>query len=148
MIAILRANWHTDIVDQGIKGFEAEMKVLKFKETDLEIFDVPGALEFPLQAQLLAKTGKYKAIVCFGFIVDGGIYRHEFVAQAVVDGIVRVSLETEIPVISVAISPQKFEEDSQEDLKFFKNHFVEKGKEAAQATVMMIENIEKLRKKK
>jgi len=51
-------------------------------------------------AQLLAKTGRYAAIVAAGFVVDGGIYRHEFVAEAVIGGLMRVQLETGVPVIS------------------------------------------------
>lgn len=146
MIAILRANWHTDIVNQGIKGFEEEIQRLGHDPEAIEIWDVPGSLEFPLQSQLLAKTGKYQAIVCIGLIVDGGIYRHEFVAQTVVDGIVDVSRETEVPVISVAISPQKFDENDPKDIEFFRNHFIIKGTEAAQATDMMIKNLQKINK--
>ncbi len=144
MIALLRANWHTDIIDNGIKGFRELVLELGY-DGEIEVIDVPGSLEFPLQAQLLAKTGKYEAIVCFGLIVDGGIYRHEFVAQAVVDGIVRVSLDTEVPVMSVAISPQTFDENNSKDIEFFKNHFVLKGEEAARGTVMMIENVKNLK---
>ncbi len=54
------------------------------------MFDVPGALELPLMALKLAATGRYDAIACCAFVVDGVIYRHDFVASAVVDARVRV----------------------------------------------------------
>ena len=38
-------------------------------------------------AKKLAKTGKYVAVACSGLVVDGGIYRHDFVAHAVLQGI-------------------------------------------------------------
>ena len=47
---------------------------------------------------MLAKTGRYAAVVAAGFVVDGGIYRHEFVATSVIDALMAVQLETEVPM--------------------------------------------------
>ena len=41
-------------------------------------------------------------------IVDGGIYRHNFVAAAVVDGFMRVALDTGVPVLSISLTPRHF----------------------------------------
>lgn len=98
----------------------------------LDIFEVPGAFEIPLHAKLLAKSGKYAAIVASGFVVDGGIYRHEFVATAVIDGLMQVQLETEVPVFSVVLTPHHFHEHA-EHLDFFREHLKTKGVEAAAA---------------
>ena len=44
--------------------------------------------------QRLAQTGRYAAIIaCRTSSSNGGIYRHEFVADAVIDGLMRVQLE-------------------------------------------------------
>jgi 6,7-dimethyl-8-ribityllumazine synthase len=55
----------------------------------------------------LAATGRYAAVVAAAFVVDGGIYRHEFVAQAVVDGLMRAGMDTGVPVLSVSLTPIK-----------------------------------------
>ena len=39
-------------------------------------------------------------------VVNGGIYRHEFVADAVINGLMRVQLETDVPVISAVLTPR------------------------------------------
>jgi 6,7-dimethyl-8-ribityllumazine synthase len=101
---------------------------------------VPGAFEIPLQAKLLARTGRYVAIVATGLIVDGGIYRHEFVSDAVINGLMRVQLDSEVPVISAVLTPQHFHEHA-EHLRFFREHFVVKGTEAATACATTIANI-------
>jgi len=101
---------------------------------------VPGAFEIPLQAKLLAKSGRYAAVVAAGFVVDGGIYRHEFVADAVIAGLMRVQLDTEVPVISAVLTPQRFHEH-EEHRHFFLEHFVVKGAEAARACARTIENV-------
>lgn len=131
-IAIIRARWNAGIVDQAVDGFSAAWTDLGGKAADVDIHDVPGALEIPLQAKLLAETGHYAAIVGVALVVDGGIYRHDFVASAVVDGIVRVGLDTGVPVLSVVLTPHHFQE-SEAHIAFFRDHFVLKGKEAANA---------------
>ena len=62
--------------------------------SQVDVFDVPGAFEMPLLARDLAQTGRYGAVACAAFVVDGGIYRHDFVAQAVVDGLMRAGSGT------------------------------------------------------
>jgi len=93
---------------------------------------VPGAFEIPLLAKKLAQTGRYDAIVACALVVNGGIYRHEFVTTAVIDGLMRVQLDTEVPVMSAVLTPRDFHEH-EEHVRFFREHFVKKGTEVAQA---------------
>ena len=70
---------------------------LGFDRARIELFRVPGAFEIPLHAKRLAGRGRYDAVVGAGLVIDGGIYRHEFVADAVVSGLMRVQLDTDVP---------------------------------------------------
>ena len=139
-IAFIQACWHKDITDQSRDSFLKEMKAAGFPESNIDFIEVPGGLEIPLQAQLMAKTGKYSAIVATALIVNGGIYRHEFVTTAVIDGIMRVMLDTEVPVISAILTPINFHEHDEHKTYFF-NHFKIKGKEAAEACLKTIDNL-------
>lgn len=143
-IAFIQAGWHKDITDQGKQTFIEDMTKAGFPEKNIDIYETPGSLEIPLQAQLLAKSGRYDAIVCTGLIVNGGIYRHEFVTTAVIDGIMRVSLDTEIPVLSVILTPQNFHEHEEHN-KFFFEHFKVKGREAAAACLATLSNMRALK---
>ncbi len=131
--AFVKANWHSDIVDQALTGF---LKLIPADQVD--VFDVPGAFELPLMAQELAKSGQYSAIACAAFVVDGGIYRHDFVAQSVVDGLMRVGLDTGVPVLSVSLTPHNYQETDHHNA-IFRNHFLEKGREAAVAALSIVE---------
>jgi 6,7-dimethyl-8-ribityllumazine synthase len=63
-------------------------------------------------------------------VVDGGIYRHEFVAQTVVNALMQVQLELELPILSVVLTPKEmFREE--EHHEFFFKHMKKKGAEAA-----------------
>ena len=102
----------------------------------IDVFDVPGAFEMPLMAQELAKTGQYAAVACAALVVDGGIYRHDFVAQAVVDGLMRAGMDSGVPVLSVSLTPHHFQE-TDHHMAIYRDHFVQKGREAAQAALMI-----------
>ena len=144
-IAFVQSCWHEEIVDQSRSAFVAELARLGTPQTCIDFFAVPGAFEIPLQAKLLAKTGRYLAIVAAGFVVDGGIYRHEFVADAVIAALMRVQIDTEVPIISAVLTPQRFHEH-QEHARFFREHFLVKGTEAANACAKTIENIAGVRR--
>ena len=132
-IAFIKARWHADIVDQALVGFEEEMKTAGH-DAHVVAYDVPGAFEMPLLAQRLAATGKFDAIVAAALVVDGGIYRHDFVAAAVVNGLMEVQLKTGVPVFSVSLTPHHFQPTA-EHVGFYTKHFLKKGAEAAQAVL-------------
>jgi 6,7-dimethyl-8-ribityllumazine synthase len=75
--------------------------------------------------------------------VDGGIYRHDFVAQAVLQGIVQTSLDTEVPVLSAVLTPHHFHDHAIHEA-FFKDHMRTKGEELAEACLSMIETLNTL----
>ncbi len=129
---------------QSRTSFITEIAKRGFGKEDIDFFEVPGSFEIPLQALLLARSGRYAAIVATGFVVNGGIYRHEFVAKAVIDGLMRVQLDTGVPVMSAVLTPQHFHEH-EDHRKFFYDHFVIKGAEVAEACAATIENIDRLR---
>lgn len=132
-VAFIRARWHASIVDQALAGFQAELADAA-PDAQVTVFDVPGAFEMPLLAKRLARTGRFDAIVASALVVDGGIYRHEFVAQAVVTGLMQVQLETEVPVFSASLTPHHFHAGDEHG-QFFSEHFLTKGAEAARAVL-------------
>ncbi|MDB9703433.1 6,7-dimethyl-8-ribityllumazine synthase [Rhodospirillales bacterium] len=134
-IIFIQARWHADIVDQALVGFKARLNEHNAVDYDVVVHDVPGAFEIPLLAQKLAKDLDVVALVAAGFVVDGGIYRHDFVADAVVTGLMNVQLKTETPMFSVVLTPHQFSEGAAEHIAFFSTHFVTKGREAADAVV-------------
>lgn len=142
-IAFVQSSWHHQIVDQARKGFLAEMARLGFPETMIDVYETPGAFEIPLHAQTLAKTAKYAAVVGCALVVDGGIYRHEFVAETVVSALMQVQLATEVPMFSVILTPHHFHEHDIHQV-FFAEHFVTKGAEAAQACAKTLEGLHRV----
>ncbi len=135
-IAFIKARWHADIVDRAQEGFEAEISRL-IPGAKSDVYAVPGAFEMPLLAKKLALSGNYDAVVAAALVVDGGIYRHDFVADSVVAGLMNVQLETMVPVFSVSLTPHNYQ-PAKEIEGFFREHFVKKGAEAAHAVEQIL----------
>jgi len=142
-IAVICSSWHSDIVDKAKQSLLAELHRSPAPPGQVEQFEVPGAFEIPLLAQRLARSGRYDAIVACGLVVNGGIYRHEFVATAVIDGLMRVQLDTGVPVMSAVLTPRDFHEH-EEHLRFFSEHFVKKGVEVARACLETIAGLRRV----
>lgn len=131
-IAFIQSSWHADVIASARQAFQDEMSNIGLSPHGVEVFDVPGAFEIPMLAKHLALTGRFDAVVACGFVVDGGIYRHDFVAHAVINALMQVQLDVGIPVLSCVLTPHHFHEHERHRA-FFLDHFVEKGIEVAKA---------------
>lgn len=140
-VAIVSASWHADLVgrcrEAAIRALEAGGPVR------VETFEVPGAFEIPLHAMKLARSGQFDAVLACALVVDGGIYRHDFVAHAVIDGLMRVQLDTGVPVFSAVLTPLAFHEHATHH-GFFHEHLVTKGTELASACRATLAALRKL----
>lgn len=145
-IAFIHSSWHRDIVMECHAAFMAEIAALGIAPSRVDTFELPGAFEIPLHAQLLARSGRYTAIVAAGLVVDGGIYRHEFVASTVISALMQVQLATCVPIFSAVLTPQQFHEH-ETHLAFFRQHMLVKGAEAARACAATLQALEMLPKR-
>ncbi|QDL92084.1 6,7-dimethyl-8-ribityllumazine synthase [Paroceanicella profunda] len=136
-IAFVQARWHADIVDAARHGLLAELERLRPGGVTVDVFDTPGAFEIPLLARRIAARGRHAAVIGAAFVVDGGIYRHDFVASAVIDGLMRAQMDTDVPVLSAVLTPHHFH-NSAEHLGFFRDHFRVKGAEVARAALAVL----------
>jgi 6,7-dimethyl-8-ribityllumazine synthase len=135
--AFVEASWHADIVQRSRDAFFVEMARGGVAADRIDVFDVPGAFEIPLHVQRLAASGRYAAVVGSALVVDGGVYRHDFVASSVVQALMDVQLRTGVPVISAVQAPHHFHEHV-EHRRFLQQHFAAKGQEAAQACLLTV----------
>ncbi len=64
-------------------------------------------------------------------------------ATAVIDGLMRVQLDTGVPVLSAVLTPRDFHEHA-DHLRFFSEHFVKKGAEVARACLETIAGLRRV----
>lgn len=142
-VAVVSSRWHRDIVANATSSIRSELGRMCDPPGVVDHYEVPGAFEIPLHAKRLAAFGAYDAIIACGLVVNGCIYRHEFVASAVIDGLMRVQLDHDTPVFSAVLTPRDFHEH-QEHLEFFARHFIKKGTEVARACVETLQSLSRL----
>ncbi len=136
-IAIVKASWHAATVDAFARSCREN---LEFADMPLLVseYEVPGVVEIPLFCQKLIDHSNPDLIVVVGLIADHGVYRHDFVASSVMDAVMTLQMQTGTPIIYGILTPQEFMSEGRE--AFFLEHFVIKGKEAANASLKTLEN--------
>jgi 6,7-dimethyl-8-ribityllumazine synthase len=63
----------------------------------VDVFDVPGAFELPLAAQMAAQTGRYAGVACLGAVIRGETTHYDYVCNESARGIQDVALQTGVP---------------------------------------------------
>ncbi len=69
-------------------------------EAALQVVWVPGSFELPLAARWLAERGDVDAVLAFGVVIRGDTEHFRLVADAASDGLLRVGLDTGVPVLN------------------------------------------------
>ncbi len=80
------------------------------EDENIDIVMVPGSFEMPLVAKVLAKSGKYDAVICLGAVIRGATPHFDYVASEAAKGIARAAVEGEIPVAFGVITADNLEQ--------------------------------------
>lgn len=97
---LIAARFHERYVDRLLEGALAVLRNLGAVETDLEVVRVPGALELPLACRWAASSARFDAIVALGVVIRGETDHFRLVADGSSNGLLRVSLETGVPIVN------------------------------------------------
>lgn len=107
--------------------------------TDVVIVDVPGSFELPLVAQRLATTG-CDAVVCLGAVIEGDTDHYEHVAHRASEGLMRVQLDTGVPISFGILTTRDVEDAVTRSQPGDGN----KGREAAVAAILTAQVLRRL----
>ena len=97
-IAIAAARFNTHVVERLLSGALDALESTGTPRGNVTVVWVPGSFELPLAARRLAKSARYDAIVALGCVVRGETSHNEHVGRAATDGLLRVMLDTGLPV--------------------------------------------------
>jgi len=103
-------------------------------EHEQKVVRVPGAYEIPLQVQRLARSEKYAAVIALGLIWQGKTSHADEITRAVTDALMRIQLETDVPVIHEVIAV-KTEAEARARCMGKK---LNRGREAAEAALSLL----------
>ena len=139
-IALVAGRFNSFAVEHLISGAKEALLKHGADETDIDLLYVPGAFEIPLALKKTANSGKYNGIIALGAVIRGGTPHFEFVAGECVKGISQVALDSEIPIAFGVLTVDTVEQAIERSGSNSEN----KGAEAAESTIRMINLLEKL----
>jgi 6,7-dimethyl-8-ribityllumazine synthase len=101
------------------------------RDHDLTTVRVPGAFEIPLQVQRLARCGRFTAVLALGVVWQGKTAHADEIVRGVTDALMRIMLETDVPVIHEVLCIKTAAEAKARCL----GHKLNRGREAAEAAL-------------
>ncbi len=93
-VAIAVATFYEDLAERLERSVRTELAAAGI--TSIERFEVPGAFELPLVAQLAADAG-FDAVICLGAVIRGETSHYDHVCEEVARGIMDVQMRHRIP---------------------------------------------------
>ncbi|MEO6155724.1 MAG: 6,7-dimethyl-8-ribityllumazine synthase, partial [Thermomonas sp.] len=138
--AIIASRWNPRITDTLVAAARQTFAANGVGEGALDVVRVPGAWELPMAARILAEAGRHAALVALGCVVRGDTRHYEHVADGASEGLMRVALETGVPVINGVLAVERFEDAAARAGGSHGN----KGEEAALVAIEMADLTQKL----
>nr|CCA17238.1 6 putative [Albugo laibachii Nc14] len=98
-IAIVSARWNAEVVQALVAGARKELLAAGVADKDIVLLQVAGAYELPYASNRIITQQKIDAVIPIGCLIKGSTMHFEYIAEAVSQGLMRVQLESHIPVM-------------------------------------------------
>lgn len=98
-IGIVRARWNEDTINVACDRVKKALGDTGVAAENITELLVPGSYELPQGVQILHERGGFDTIVAVGVLIKGETMHFEYIAEAVTQGLMRMSLDHKIPVI-------------------------------------------------
>ena len=98
-VGVVVATFNGDISNGLLDGCLKQLKSSKVKDENVFIYTVDGCVELPIIAQRLADKKIVDVVICLGAVIKGDTPHFDYVCKAVTEGVLRVSLDSKLPVI-------------------------------------------------
>ena len=141
-ISIVRSLFNPEISNGLLLGIEDYLNKNKLKDIkqNIKIYDVPGAFEIPGTVKQILNKNISSCIVCIGSVIKGETAHFEYISKGVTDGIMKLTLSTNIPIIFGVLTAYNYEQALNRASLDGKN----KGSEIIEAALLAIKTYNKI----
>lgn len=134
-IGVVVSEWNETITNALKEGALAFLLENGLTKNQILVHSVPGSFELPTAAaMLLDADDTFDAVICLGCIIQGETRHFEFIAQAVANGVMQVSLDYGVPVVFGVLTCDTIEQAQERSGGKHGN----KGNEAAYTCLKML----------
>ena len=109
-IGIIVAEYNSIITSKLLDATKKTLISNNVRSENILELEVSGSFEIPVIASKLAKSKKFDAIICLGAVIKGDTDHYEYVSLAVTQGIGRVAIDNDIPVIFGVLTTHNVEQ--------------------------------------
>jgi len=141
-VAVVVSEYHQDLTGGMLRSAQGELEAAGLTDGALEVAWVPGAFELPIVAQRFACRDDVHAVLCFGLVLTGETNHDRWVSHGATEGIMKVSLETNTPVLFGVLTCQTLEQARARALPSDEGGTHDKGREVARAAVGVLAALE------
>ncbi len=97
-IAVVVSHFNRGVTENLLSGARTACEEFEIDLPDRDVYSVPGAFELPILAGEAVASGRYDGVVCLGAVIRGETPHFDYVCDQAAAGILRVSLDSGVPV--------------------------------------------------
>ena len=110
-VAIVISEWNPEITFALRDGAVDTLVKQGLPQKNIRIKYVPGSFEVPTAAQMMLEAdSELDAVICLGCVIQGETRHFEFICNAVANGVMRLALDYNSPVIFGVLTTNDMEQ--------------------------------------
>jgi 6,7-dimethyl-8-ribityllumazine synthase len=134
-VALVVARYNETITQNLLRGALDTLAEYGVDEQAITVAWVPGAWEVPIVAHRLARSQRYRAVICLAAVIRGETTHDQYINQQVSQSLGAIGLKTGVPILFGVLTCQTLEQAIHRSGGRAGN----KGSECAQAALEMID---------
>ncbi len=107
---LIVSRFNNFLTDKLLKGAVDCLNRHGASEDKISVAYCPGAFEVPYVASIMAKSGKYDAVICLGAVIRGDTPHFDYIANETTKGIAKLALDLDLPVIYGIVTADTLEQ--------------------------------------
>lgn len=104
---IVASRWNPKITDVLLEGARVALTIHGVHPAQVDVVRVPGAWEIAQACEMLARSGRYAALMALGCVVRGDTRHFEHVADQCAQGLMQVSLRHNLPIANGVLAVEQ-----------------------------------------
>lgn len=124
--AIIAAKYNSRYTDALVRFAKAELN----EAANVRIIRVPGSFEIPTIAGILARSGQYDAIICFGAVLRGATTHADHIVIGVTNALAQLQIDSGVPIIHGVLLFENEEQAAERCLRKDTNRGIEAARTA------------------
>ncbi|MBF88125.1 MAG: 6,7-dimethyl-8-ribityllumazine synthase [Candidatus Marinimicrobia bacterium] len=138
MIGIVVSEFNQAIVEGLLSGCKKALLEKEIDDKSIIIKKVPGAFEIPAAVNSLITIEEIEIVITLGAVIKGQTDHYHYIAKAVTNGVMQITLESNIPIIFGVLTCQTLA--LAQERSSIQNMSCNKGYEAGKVALSMIYN--------